>query len=412
MGSICGSTGINFSTSEVEVRGKAIKLIFYSQTFVLVSESFKMGMLEYAQLVASLAMMLMRFWNFGRRETSGVTMEIQSSGSSFASLMLEKMLKTQRIHIITISKIHTAHVCWPYPDPDVEDQLENLQCCICEDWFHEEHLGLESSDMVPRDDKGEPQFEDFICQGCATVCSFLKLYPDSIFAPVQQQTTTNSSRDKEVVKDAPLTMGSSKELSNESSSVKTHITDNNPKEDCNGKDVLRGENAATNTLINQRNTVVGPSTKCVVGLNLLEAPITLEKSKLMFLSKDWREDLSKERAEHEQEQSAELLNNLGHVEKMEVLTGIADLKKEIGTYLASFDPSKPVTSADVHKIFENLAQKRRREFLMLLYYYLTLAYRVVLAIVKQCDHVTFRTVMHATMPGVIFLEYGNVQVAK
>lgn len=36
----------------------------------------------------------------------------------------------------------------PYPDPDVEDQLENLQCCICEDWFHEEHLGLESSDMV------------------------------------------------------------------------------------------------------------------------------------------------------------------------------------------------------------------------------------------------------------------------
>ncbi|KAH0633970.1 hypothetical protein KY284_036756 [Solanum tuberosum] len=148
----------------------------------------KMGMLEYAQLVASIAMMLMRFWNFGRRESSGVTMEIQSSGSSSASLMLEKMLKTRRIHIITISKIHTAHVCRPYPDPDVEDQLENLQCCICEDWFHEEHLGLESSDMVPRDDKWEPQFEDFICQGCATVCSFLKLYPDSIFAPVQQQT--------------------------------------------------------------------------------------------------------------------------------------------------------------------------------------------------------------------------------
>ncbi|KAH0637024.1 hypothetical protein KY289_036939 [Solanum tuberosum] len=218
-------------------------------------------------------------------------MEIQSSGSSSASLMLAKMLKTRRIHIITISKIHTAHVCRPYPDPDVEDQLENLQCCICENWFHEEHLDLESSDMVPRDDKGEPQFEDFICRGCATVCSFLKLYPDSIFAPVQQQTTTNSSRDKEVVEDAPLTMGSSKELSYGSSSVKTHITDNNPKEDCNGKAVLLGENAATNTLLNQRNAVVGPSTKCVVGLNLLEAPISLEKSKLMFLSKDWREDL-------------------------------------------------------------------------------------------------------------------------
>ncbi|KAG5569036.1 hypothetical protein H5410_063946 [Solanum commersonii] len=99
---------------------------------------------------------------------------------------------------------------------------------------------------------------------------------------------------------------------------------------------------------------------------------------------------------------------------MEVLTGIANLKEEIGTYLASFDPSRPVTSADVHKIFENLAQKRRR-------------YRVVLAIVKQCDHdrgyvvalaskeqyrSPLEPIMHATMPGVIFLEYGNVQVAK
>ncbi|KAH0637025.1 hypothetical protein KY289_036940 [Solanum tuberosum] len=68
------------------------------------------------------------------------------------------------------------------------------------------------------------------------------------------------------------------------------------------------------------------------------------------------------RAEHEQEQSAELLNNLGNVEKMEVLTDIADLKEEIGTYLASFDPSKPVTSDDVYKIFENLAKKRRRMY--------------------------------------------------
>lgn len=51
-----------------------------------------------------------RFWNFGRRETLGVTVEIQSSGNSSASLTLAKMLKTRRIHIITISKVHTAHV--------------------------------------------------------------------------------------------------------------------------------------------------------------------------------------------------------------------------------------------------------------------------------------------------------------
>lgn len=36
----------------------------------------------------------------------------------------------------------------PYPDPDVEEQVEMIQCCVCEDWFHEEHIGLESSDEV------------------------------------------------------------------------------------------------------------------------------------------------------------------------------------------------------------------------------------------------------------------------
>lgn len=36
----------------------------------------------------------------------------------------------------------------PYPDPDVEEQVEMIQCCLCEDWFHEEHLGLNSIDEV------------------------------------------------------------------------------------------------------------------------------------------------------------------------------------------------------------------------------------------------------------------------
>jgi E3 ubiquitin-protein ligase UBR7 len=30
----------------------------------------------------------------------------------------------------------------PHPDPDLPEQCEMLQCCICEDWFHEHHLGL------------------------------------------------------------------------------------------------------------------------------------------------------------------------------------------------------------------------------------------------------------------------------
>ena len=36
----------------------------------------------------------------------------------------------------------------PYPDPNAEEQVEMIQCCICEDWFHENHLGLNSPEEV------------------------------------------------------------------------------------------------------------------------------------------------------------------------------------------------------------------------------------------------------------------------
>lgn len=36
----------------------------------------------------------------------------------------------------------------PYPDPNADEQVEMIQCCICEDWFHEEHIGLLSSEKV------------------------------------------------------------------------------------------------------------------------------------------------------------------------------------------------------------------------------------------------------------------------
>ncbi|KAL3693423.1 hypothetical protein R1sor_007074 [Riccia sorocarpa] len=71
----------------------------------------------------------------------------------------------------------------PYPDPENEDQGEMLQCCICEDWFHETHLGLPPSLQVPRDDEGEPAFDELICQSCISRCSFLENYPDLFVSP-------------------------------------------------------------------------------------------------------------------------------------------------------------------------------------------------------------------------------------
>ncbi|XP_050269010.1 uncharacterized protein LOC126713319 isoform X2 [Quercus robur] len=280
----------------------------------------------------------------------------------------------------------------PYPDPDVEEQVEMIQCCICEDWFHEEHLGLEPSGEVPRDDEGEPLYEDFICKACSASFSFLGLYPQSIWAAGRQGDATVDTKDKNVVEDTSSAGGSGK-LDND---VNAH---NNPK--MGGANVSDGNSSFVGES-SQKIVVSDPCVKdasshtstCVLGVNLgVDSPAL--DSKPLFLSKNWRDVLcrcekcivlynqkriaflldkedsiaeyeqmatQKRKEKLQQQEGAELslFNKLGHIEKMEILSGIADMKDEIRTFLESFDSSKPITADDVHQVFDNLAKKRRR----------------------------------------------------
>lgn len=285
----------------------------------------------------------------------------------------------------------------PYPDPDAEEQVEMIQCCVCEDWFHEEHIGLESSDEIPRDEEGEPFYEDFICQVCSGACSFLTLYPRTIWETVKQQDSTkdtpiSDTKGKEVVEDATPACGSSEKLeygicsSKETASVKDDMT-------AASSDIVSIEEISH---LKQFNCGASSSNGCAIGIDLNVAPLpALEKNKPMFLSKNWRDILCKcencakfyeqkgigflvdkddsiaeyeKMAKHkrdeklEQQEGVELnfLNKLGHVEKVEILSGIADMKNEIHSFLESYDPSKPVSTEDIHQVFENLAKKRRR----------------------------------------------------
>ncbi|KAI3453820.1 hypothetical protein Pfo_010483 [Paulownia fortunei] len=268
----------------------------------------------------------------------------------------------------------------PYPDPNVEEQVEMIQCCICEDWFHEEHIGLQSNDKIPRDEEGEPLYEDFICQGCAVVCSFLTYYPQIISAPDPSDTV----KEKAVSENSHLI--SSGKLENGNCSLDSSLSNTN-------SDTVHKE-ANVEGVVKECTEADGPSAKCIIG-DLVGNPSTTGNSKPMFLSKNWREvlcrcekcsdfyaqrgisfllDTEDSIAEYERmakqkrnenmqkQEGAELnfLNNLGHVEKMEILSGIADMKNEIFSFLESSDPSKPITTADVQLVFENLAKKRKR----------------------------------------------------
>ncbi|XP_077228883.1 PHD finger protein-like protein [Tasmannia lanceolata] len=292
----------------------------------------------------------------------------------------------------------------PYPDPDAEEQSEMIQCCICEDWFHENHIGLKSSEEVPRDEDGEPFYEDFICQECALVFSFLKLYPNSIWVPAKNSNDVPviTSGEENVWENGPLACVSSVMLENgihtsEKQDMGAAVMDADSETGLIDKDALGSKNSEEHLGLKQENAYANnaaSSSKCIVGVDQSVASIVSEK-KPMFLSKNWRgllcrcstcvelyaqkgigylidkedslveyEKMAKEKRQEklQEQEGVELnfLNKLGHVQKIEILNGIADMKNELCSFLESFDSSKPVTSADVHQVFENLAKKRQR----------------------------------------------------
>lgn len=217
--------------------------------------------------------------------------------------------------------------------------------------------------QIPRDGEGEPLYEDFICAACSKVCSFLRLYTQIILeARSQNSASVKTGKDKEVIADeVPLACGSGK-LEDISQSSNTN------SESVSGGEVsLLGENSGKNICSEQCATDADTRATCVIGFNLAVAS-PVSESKPMFLSKSWRnalcrcekcsefykqkhisflidkedsileyEKMAKQKREEklQQREGAELsmLDNLGHVEKIEILNGIADIKDELCSFL-------------------------------------------------------------------------------
>ncbi|XP_074565311.1 uncharacterized protein LOC141821840 [Curcuma longa] len=291
----------------------------------------------------------------------------------------------------------------PYPDPDAKEQIEMIQCCICEDWFHDNHLGLSSPDEIPRDEDGEPVYDDFICEKCATTFSFLKFYPTSIWAlPKQKNVSSVQSSTENVMENGCLTALSAKaidshisqsEIQANCSSSLSQPESSSPKKDSTCK------NGTEVNAISEDNKAWpedrGSTATCPIGVDISESTLPSEKVGPMFLLKKWRELLcqcrscsefytrkgvefltdkedtieeyekmgkSKREEKLKQQEGAELsfLNTLNHVQKIEIFSGIADMKNELHSFLESFDSSKPVTSEDIKGVFENLAKKKKQ----------------------------------------------------
>lgn len=204
--------------------------------------------------------------------------------------------------------------------------------------------------QIPKDEDDEHLFEDFICQGCATICSFLTYYPQLITAP-----NPSTSENEKGVYEIDPPVSSPLEVEKE----------NRPLDSSANSETIPAAESKSDCKVKQD---AGPSSTCIIGIDLARHSPTTDPPKPLFLSRNWRESLctcknctefyvqkgiafvtDKEDTIAEYEKKAQQLrdeniqkqegaemsffNNLHHVAKMELLSGINDMKNEFCAFM-------------------------------------------------------------------------------
>ncbi|CAN1743958.1 Putative E3 ubiquitin-protein ligase UBR7, partial [Linum perenne] len=200
----------------------------------------------------------------------------------------------------------------------------------------------------------------------STVCSFLVLYPRTVHALRCQSgvPTSNTSKDKSVVEsDPPRSVNGDVDNNVCSGSSGNCGTMTSPNH------VLVEIGSSSNGNLEPKNCPSICAKACVLESEPAISPLNAE-SKPLFLAKDWREKLCRcekclelykqkrigylidkedsiaeyetkakqkreEKLQKQEDVELDLFNNLGHVEKIEILNGIADFKDELRSFLVS-----------------------------------------------------------------------------
>ena len=231
----------------------------------------------------------------------------------------------------------------PYPEVNdsstelnqEENSDEMIQCSICEDWYHTNHL-LGNHNLPTN----EADYDEMICHICMSKNNFLWYYQDFI--------ATKSS-------------------SNESENFEVDVLNDETTPGCFLKKFkiklqdLELKNEACCYLSGWRDTLC----KCAECLELYH------ENKIDFLinSKDtikFYEECGKQKNEMNEVDENKLLNaelsKMNHVSKIEFLHNVNDFKEELKGFLTDFAKNGQVVKREnVLEFFENLNTRKKRK---------------------------------------------------
>lgn len=223
-----------------------------------------------------------------------------------------------------------------------------VQCVVCEDWLHDEHIfGAGDASQVPDD------FDDFICIACMEKHQFLLAYDldDDEEEQVEQESGVAAAVDGEdETNEAKASAPAQCLLERKLEALETR------------EDSAELKKVRPTFWAREWRDALCKCSKCVA---------RFEKEKIAFLL-DPEDSLQayeeSARARQQTEGSAEDMaqkafsSKLSHQQQVEMAIGYSHMKNSLQEYLATFAAGgKTVRAEDIQSFFEALRQKKRQK---------------------------------------------------
>ncbi|ETL99413.1 hypothetical protein L917_03750 [Phytophthora nicotianae] len=254
----------------------------------------------------------------------------------------------------------------PYPDPERTTPEVMVQCVICEDWLHEEHISKDADEKEASIEANVPNVEKETSSSAETD----KESPDDAEATTDSGNTVSPDSFDEVIclecmKKLPFLMA--------------YTVDSTENGEVNGDEASKTKQTDTN--------------ECVLEVKQQQLGETTLRP--TFWSSDWRNDLcqcsscvslfekhgiaylldpedslhvyetsarEKKTASDEEMAQRAFANNLTHEQQVEVAMGYSLMKNNLQQYLAGFAAAgKTVRKEDIQNFFETLSQVKRQK---------------------------------------------------
>ncbi|XP_003739598.1 putative E3 ubiquitin-protein ligase UBR7 [Galendromus occidentalis] len=232
----------------------------------------------------------------------------------------------------------------PYPDPERTEPEEMVQCVVCEDWFHLNHVGLKGVAI--------DSIDELICDECMKAHPFLWKYKLNIGS-------LSSS----------VSLGSAVDVETESIAKRPRI------EICDPADKSSVEKDEAHCIFSRlpepesvpETGAVWPTSWRRILCRCEGCTSLYETEKLSFLpSPDDTMRAYEKRGEKKREGAPDplmnALNGLGHVQKIEMIDGYNNLKNCLGDFLRErAEANAVVTTEDVHNFFKGMKEMQSKK---------------------------------------------------